>query len=730
MAVRPKTTFSSVNETVEDVSCGCVMHRIKGGYKRKRVSRWGQLRFTVDKSTDTALCIIRLFKHDITSSAYEPSRGKEPKLKFELKFTKQDFCGIEKGEHYDRHGMRRYLCIITKEKHLIIEDAVMTAAGINHNVLGTWYQLIAETMEYVNRWRIVENNPKLAKKICYLHVSVENTCECHSLEDKTRENRNCLVLRSWPTHMMQQIHESVEIRDGVSFTDLTFHVPDDLGNLSRVNLSVEGTPNVRQLVEKLKRTNGHAPRAKTTLCPGFDDLNCSPNLIRIPRQNPPKGIRGMLTKTISGKNNQQGNLDMQKAKKMQQNSPANVYVSLENQSPEPDSNSSPTEQQYCNLPPKEASSPHSQNRDHNHSGSQCDHDSNPRILVASNSDNLFQPSPQDINPYINHQPAPRLPPSDPFDPPHPRHRPRTPSFDDDFKKGPALATQTSFDSDYQTGNFSTSLTSTDLDNRYVNLQQNNSDHHSSPEPPTSNQIYRNLSSEDNPPAVPARDVERMSQNQPYINLSHRLSLPLMDERSPDHRLSLANQPPPRPPKQSMTTERNREHVREHVRAPPIPGRQFDERYQQQGRVDLVASSIERGTLPPLNLEEDRRAYENSTAFEVTINEVLQGTHWNSRDRWLNLPHALFVKLALGLENDSTTVADWKVLAEQLGLSFKHIQQLLSLSRSHANIRPLEVLLLHWSRTQSPVPLTLPNLKDVLLKIGRADLVELLNTAFI
>uniref|UniRef100_H2Y1P1 Uncharacterized protein n=1 Tax=Ciona intestinalis TaxID=7719 RepID=H2Y1P1_CIOIN len=38
MAVRPKTTFSSVNETVEDVSCGCVMHRIKGGYKRKRVS--------------------------------------------------------------------------------------------------------------------------------------------------------------------------------------------------------------------------------------------------------------------------------------------------------------------------------------------------------------------------------------------------------------------------------------------------------------------------------------------------------------------------------------------------------------------------------------------------------------------------------------------------------------------------------------------------------------------
>jgi len=42
----------------------------------------------------------------------------------------------------------RYLCVITKQKHLIIEDAVLTATGINHNVLGTWGQRIAEAMVY------------------------------------------------------------------------------------------------------------------------------------------------------------------------------------------------------------------------------------------------------------------------------------------------------------------------------------------------------------------------------------------------------------------------------------------------------------------------------------------------------------------------------------------------------------------------------------------------------
>ena len=45
-----------------------------------------------------------------------------------------------------------------------------------------------------NRWKLIENNPKLAIKICYLHVSMENIAECHSLEDRTRENRNCKFL--------------------------------------------------------------------------------------------------------------------------------------------------------------------------------------------------------------------------------------------------------------------------------------------------------------------------------------------------------------------------------------------------------------------------------------------------------------------------------------------------------------------------------------------------------
>jgi len=52
-------------------------------------------------------------------------------------------------------------------------------------------------------------------------------------------------------------------------------------------------------------------------------------------------------------------------------------------------------------------------------------------------------------------------------------------------------------------------------------------------------------------------------------------------------------------------------------------------------------------------------------FEISINEVLQGAHL-SDGRWLDLPHSVFIKIALGLEKEGITVGDWRALAERLG----------------------------------------------------------------
>lgn len=57
--------------------------------------------------------------------------------------------------------------------------------------------------------------------------------------------------------------------------------------------------------------------------------------------------------------------------------------------------------------------------------------------------------------------------------PSPPRLPPSP-LDDDLKKGPGLATQTSFDSDYHTDDFS-NFTSSDLPSSYVNLARGGSD---------------------------------------------------------------------------------------------------------------------------------------------------------------------------------------------------------------------------------------------------------------
>ena len=54
-----------------------------------------------------ARCVIRLYKYDVLNIHQEINKSKEPKLKYELEFNNEDFCGMEKGEHYDKHGQRR-----------------------------------------------------------------------------------------------------------------------------------------------------------------------------------------------------------------------------------------------------------------------------------------------------------------------------------------------------------------------------------------------------------------------------------------------------------------------------------------------------------------------------------------------------------------------------------------------------------------------------------------------
>ena len=56
-----------------------------------------------------ARCFIRLYKHDVLNIHQEVNRSKEPKLKFEFNFSNEDFCGLERGEHYDKNGQRRYV---------------------------------------------------------------------------------------------------------------------------------------------------------------------------------------------------------------------------------------------------------------------------------------------------------------------------------------------------------------------------------------------------------------------------------------------------------------------------------------------------------------------------------------------------------------------------------------------------------------------------------------------
>lgn len=121
----------------------------------------------------------------------------------------------------------------------------------------------------------------------------------------------------------------------------------------------------------------------------------------------------------------------------------------------------------------------------------------------------------------------------------------SPGFDDnDLKKAPGFATQTSYDSDYQTGeNLSLMLTESSISpSVYVNMPQNNTNNtevngsqqvRGQAGPPN---VYQNLNP-DQPPAVPARDDEQPPA-QPYVNIANRSS----------QSSEAVAQPPPIPPK--------------------------------------------------------------------------------------------------------------------------------------------------------------------------------------
>jgi len=257
---------SFVNNTVENVSCGFVLHRLIKGFKKKQ--RWGVLR--IEKSDTSAKCLIKLYK----SQNVNKSLSKSPQLKLEIEFSRDEFCGIEKGEHYDRYGMRRYLCVITVDQYIVLEDAVVTINGINHNVLGSWYQIITESMQYVNKWKIIEENEEK-----YLHLSSRKLSECFSLEKKSKTSNKSLCLRYWMLSTIKEIIETVD-RDNPLSTSLEFVVESNT-ETRNIKIKVYGTPNLKTILERMNR------KYSTNSCLAeIDDLNYFPNLVKVSTSKP------------------------------------------------------------------------------------------------------------------------------------------------------------------------------------------------------------------------------------------------------------------------------------------------------------------------------------------------------------------------------------------------------------------------------------------------------------
>ncbi|CAH1247868.1 HMCN1 [Branchiostoma lanceolatum] len=90
-----------------------------------------------------------------------------------------------------------------------------------------------------------------------------------------------------------------------------------------------------------------------------------------------------------------------------------------------------------------------------------------------------------------------------------------------------------------------------------------------------------------------------------------------------------------------------------------------------------------------------------------------------------LPYHKFSDLCLRLYN---TGNNWKILAGKLGLTFEDVLLIDNCSAQHG-LLAAEIVLRHWQRTADQDGMTacnLQNLQDILIDMGRKDLVEMLN----
>ncbi|XP_039248325.2 uncharacterized protein LOC120326153 [Styela clava] len=302
MAVRPKIRPSNgiAEEESEELFCGYVMHQQKSFSPKMR---WGQL-WTSKADNGLMKCDIRLFKYDIVSPKPGTFTKKDLRLKLSFQFTEEEFCGLEKGEHYMKGGMRRYICVILKDKHLIVQDAITAMTDTDHNVLGTWYSKITEAMHYMSRWQIFQSE-KETGDMRYFHASRVNLCECFSLHNSHAGRKGKILLdKLFKTDSIAIVDEVQEVHNnGVQCSRVTFYDKNYSVDV-KISVVVHGMMKLSEILTNLSQ--GRQPE-RPTLCSRFDDLNGNPNLVRIPperKKDPPaRSLRDLSGSERNGLNN-------------------------------------------------------------------------------------------------------------------------------------------------------------------------------------------------------------------------------------------------------------------------------------------------------------------------------------------------------------------------------------------------------------------------------------------
>lgn len=276
---RPKSRAASA-PVAEEKSCGYIMHQVK---RIRSKMRWGELLLGKDK-TEINWCQISLFKFDLTNPKLGMLAKKDMRLKTSFSFTEEDFCGLEKGQHITKHGMKRYICIILKDQHIIFQDAIIAMTNADHDVIQTWYKKITNSMRYLYRWKVLS-----IQDTRFLHVSKLNTSICLSLHDSKEGKRGQTLLQvQYKTGMIEKVEEQQEKQpDGSPCTRVVMHIRDVSEN---VCLILESGKSLSDVIKNINQVNSV----------GFDMLGYqNPNLVRIPPQ--PKVSRSLRELTDENK---------------------------------------------------------------------------------------------------------------------------------------------------------------------------------------------------------------------------------------------------------------------------------------------------------------------------------------------------------------------------------------------------------------------------------------------